>query len=180
MASGATRANENIPTLHHRVQTTVEEQSIGSSIFQALQCEGPVHAAGAVQPARSNAGIGRGVARHRLGRRAPGAEHHDGREPVGTGSDRRTHTGRHEPQAHEWRVRWQYPVRLPAMRRWQALGARPAEQAVLARLRTLRSSHSLRKTAAQLNADGFRTRRGTAWRLESGARVVKQDLRMAA
>src|SRR5229473_3262041 len=40
----------------------------------------------------------------------------------------------------------------------------PTEQAVLARLRTLRSSHSLRKIATQLNADGFRTRRGTAWR----------------
>jgi hypothetical protein len=32
-ATGATRANENIPTPHHRAETTPKEQSTGSSFF---------------------------------------------------------------------------------------------------------------------------------------------------
>jgi hypothetical protein len=33
VAAGATRANENIPTPHHRAETTPEEQSTESSFF---------------------------------------------------------------------------------------------------------------------------------------------------
>jgi DNA invertase Pin-like site-specific DNA recombinase len=47
------------------------------------------------------------------------------------------------------------------------------EQAILARIRELRPTCSLRKIAALLNQDGYRTRRGTHWRLESVARAIK-------
>jgi DNA invertase Pin-like site-specific DNA recombinase len=47
------------------------------------------------------------------------------------------------------------------------------EQAILMRIRELRSKLSLRKIAAQLNQDGHRTRRGTAWRLEHVARIER-------
>jgi DNA invertase Pin-like site-specific DNA recombinase len=47
------------------------------------------------------------------------------------------------------------------------------EQAVIIRIRELRPSFSLRRIAARLNEDGFRTRRGTPWRLESVARLLK-------
>ena len=51
-----------------------------------------------------------------------------------------------------------------------------AEQAALAELRRLRKQGcSLRAVAAALNEAGHRTRRGTDWRLESVARVVKLD-----
>ena len=50
----------------------------------------------------------------------------------------------------------------------------PGEQAVVSRVQQLRPSHSLRGIAAKLNADGFRTRRGTPWRLESVVRVARQ------
>ena len=50
-----------------------------------------------------------------------------------------------------------------------------AEQAALAAIRDLRAAgHSLRHIAATLNGHGHRTRRGTQWRLESVARMVKQ------
>jgi DNA invertase Pin-like site-specific DNA recombinase len=50
----------------------------------------------------------------------------------------------------------------------------PAEQAALAEIRRLRGQgHTLRGIAATLNSRGHRTRRGTDWRLESVARVVK-------
>lgn len=50
-----------------------------------------------------------------------------------------------------------------------------AEQAAIAEIRSLRSAGTtLRGIAAALNHRAFRTRRGTAWRLESVARVVKQ------
>ena len=43
-----------------------------------------------------------------------------------------------------------------------------AEQAVLARLGELRAYHTLRQIAVRLNEQGLlRTRRGSAWRLES-------------
>jgi len=50
----------------------------------------------------------------------------------------------------------------------------PAEQAALAEIRNLRrQGHTLCGIAVTLNGRGFRTRRGTEWRLESVARVVK-------
>src|SRR5580704_7093685 len=56
----------------------------------------------------------------------------------------------------------------------------PGERAVLAEICRLRNSGTtLRGIARELNHRAFRTRRGTAWRLESVARVVKQG-RMAA
>jgi site-specific DNA recombinase len=51
----------------------------------------------------------------------------------------------------------------------------PAEQAVLYEIRDLRQSgHTLRGIAAALNNRSLRTRRGSTWRLEHVARVVKQ------
>jgi len=55
------------------------------------------------------------------------------------------------------------------------LEADPAEQAALAEIRQLRhSGATLRGIAAALNHRAYRTRRGTPWRLESVARVLKQ------
>ena len=50
-----------------------------------------------------------------------------------------------------------------------------AEQEIVARIRELRRGHTLRQIAARLNEQGFRTRRGSAWRLESVARVVNSS-----
>jgi site-specific DNA recombinase len=51
----------------------------------------------------------------------------------------------------------------------------PAEQAMLDDIRTLRrNGHTLRGIAAALNHRALRTRRGSAWRLEHVARIVKQ------
>jgi site-specific DNA recombinase len=51
----------------------------------------------------------------------------------------------------------------------------PPEQAAVAEIRWLRSQRTtLRGMAAALNQRDFRTRRGTAWRLESVARVLRQ------
>jgi DNA invertase Pin-like site-specific DNA recombinase len=51
-----------------------------------------------------------------------------------------------------------------------------AEQGVLNEIRQLRQSgHTMRAIAVALNHRTLRTRRGTAWRLESVARVLKQD-----
>ena len=51
----------------------------------------------------------------------------------------------------------------------------PGEQAVLNEIGQLRKSgHSLRGIAAALNHRELRTRRGSSWRLESVARIVKQ------
>jgi DNA invertase Pin-like site-specific DNA recombinase len=51
----------------------------------------------------------------------------------------------------------------------------PAEQDALEQIRVLRSSgETLRGIAATLNHRAYRTRRGTLWRLESVARVLKQ------
>lgn len=51
----------------------------------------------------------------------------------------------------------------------------PAEQAVLGEIRNLRrNGHTLRGIAAALNHRALRTRRGSAWRLEHVARIVKQ------
>jgi site-specific DNA recombinase len=48
------------------------------------------------------------------------------------------------------------------------------EQAAIAAIRGLRASgRTLRQIAADLNQEGRRTRRGSAWRLESVARVVQ-------
>lgn len=50
------------------------------------------------------------------------------------------------------------------------------EQAVLAQAQRLRrAGTTLRGIAAALNQEGFRTRRGTAWRLESVARILNSD-----
>jgi DNA invertase Pin-like site-specific DNA recombinase len=52
----------------------------------------------------------------------------------------------------------------------------PAEQSALAAIRKLRSGgHSLRAVAGALNTSGHRTRRGTAWRLESVVRAINQE-----
>jgi site-specific DNA recombinase len=52
-----------------------------------------------------------------------------------------------------------------------------AERAALAAIRTLRSAgHSLRAVAGALNNSGYRTRRGTQWRLESVVRAINQDV----
>lgn len=52
----------------------------------------------------------------------------------------------------------------------------PTEQAALVDIRNLRGQgHTLRGIAATLNTRGHRTRRGTEWRLESVARVIKQN-----
>jgi site-specific DNA recombinase len=54
----------------------------------------------------------------------------------------------------------------------------PAEQGALAEIRRLRhEGTTLRGIAASLNHRALRTRRGTPWRLESVARVVKQAAR---
>ena len=53
-----------------------------------------------------------------------------------------------------------------------------AEQAVLQEIHRLRESgHTLRGIAATLNRQALRTRRGTAWRLEHVARILKQAAR---
>jgi DNA invertase Pin-like site-specific DNA recombinase len=50
------------------------------------------------------------------------------------------------------------------------------EQAALAEIRNLRrQGQTLRGIAATMNSRGHRTRRGTQWRLESVARVIKQQ-----
>jgi DNA invertase Pin-like site-specific DNA recombinase len=54
------------------------------------------------------------------------------------------------------------------------------EQALVAQLRALRAQgRSLRQIADALNAAGWTTRRGTAWRFEYVARVLASALRMA-
>jgi site-specific DNA recombinase len=51
----------------------------------------------------------------------------------------------------------------------------PSEQAVLDEIRQLRrNGHTLRGIAAALNHRTLRTRRGSAWRLEHVARIIKQ------
>ena len=51
----------------------------------------------------------------------------------------------------------------------------PGEQAVLAEIHQLRrGGHTLRGIAAALNQRMLRTRRGSAWRLEHVARIIKQ------
>ncbi len=56
------------------------------------------------------------------------------------------------------------------------LEADPGEQGALAEIRRLRSQgETLRGIAATLNQGPLRTRRGTTWRLESVARIVKQS-----
>jgi DNA invertase Pin-like site-specific DNA recombinase len=51
----------------------------------------------------------------------------------------------------------------------------PSEQGVLTEIRHLRQrGHTLRGIAAALNRQALRTRRGSAWRLEHVARIIKQ------
>jgi len=53
----------------------------------------------------------------------------------------------------------------------------PAEQSVLDEISRLRQSgYTLRGIAAVLNRRALRTRRGSAWRLESVARIVNQGV----
>lgn len=57
------------------------------------------------------------------------------------------------------------------------LEADPSEQEALAEIRRLRAQGTaLRGIAVALNHRAYRTRRGTPWRLESVARVLKQGL----
>ena len=52
----------------------------------------------------------------------------------------------------------------------------PGEQAVLAEIQSLRQNgQTLRGIAASLNQRALRTRRGSGWRLEHMARILKQD-----
>jgi hypothetical protein len=68
----------------------------------------------------------------------------------------------------------EFGYRLSADRRH--LEPDPTEQAALAEIRNLRRQGlTLRGIAVTLNRRGHRTRRGTEWRLESVARVVKQN-----
>ena len=54
----------------------------------------------------------------------------------------------------------------------------PGEQAIAAEIRRLRSTGmALRGIAVALNHRAYRTRRGTAWRLESVARILKAPAR---
>ena len=56
------------------------------------------------------------------------------------------------------------------------LTEQPAEQALLAHIRALSAQRlSMRGIAAALNNEGHTTRRGTPWRLESVARVLKTN-----
>jgi hypothetical protein len=49
----------------------------------------------------------------------------------------------------------------------------PQEQAALSEISRLRNEgRSMRRIAAALNVDGYRTRRGTEWGLESVARIL--------
>jgi site-specific DNA recombinase len=58
----------------------------------------------------------------------------------------------------------------------QHLEQNPTEQAALEEIRKLRSQgHSMRRIAVVLNHRAHRTRRGTPWRLESVARVLKTE-----
>ena len=51
----------------------------------------------------------------------------------------------------------------------------PGEQGVLTEIRHLRQNgHTMRGIAAALNRQSLRTRRGSAWRLEHVARIIKQ------
>ena len=51
----------------------------------------------------------------------------------------------------------------------------PADQVVLQEIHGLRQNgHTMRGIAAALNRGALRTRRGSAWRLESIARILKQ------
>jgi hypothetical protein len=51
----------------------------------------------------------------------------------------------------------------------------PGEQGVLNEIGNLRQSgHTMRGIAAALNRQSLRTRRGSAWRLEHVARIIKQ------
>jgi DNA invertase Pin-like site-specific DNA recombinase len=51
----------------------------------------------------------------------------------------------------------------------------PGEQGVLTEIRHLsQSGHTMRGIAAALNRQSLRTRRGSAWRLEHVARIIKQ------
>jgi site-specific DNA recombinase len=51
----------------------------------------------------------------------------------------------------------------------------PGEQGVLTEIRHLRQSgHTMRGIAAALNRQALRTRRGSAWRVEHVARIIKQ------
>ena len=54
------------------------------------------------------------------------------------------------------------------------------EQAALARIRELRPSYTLREIARDLNEQGLRTRRGSAWRHEYVKRIVDGDEATAA
>jgi site-specific DNA recombinase len=68
----------------------------------------------------------------------------------------------------------EFGFRLSADRRH--LEPDPTEQAAVAEIRSLRrQGQSLRGTAEALNSRGHRTRRGTERRLESVARVIKQQ-----
>ena len=54
------------------------------------------------------------------------------------------------------------------------LEADPAEQGILSRIRELKAAgHTTRQIAAELNREGSTTRRGTAWRFQYVAEVLK-------
>ena len=120
-----------------------------------------------------------GVAGYRLGGGAPGDLNDHGRgEPMGTGSDRRTDPRRPPTQTQPGRRVGNIAFGFRLGSDGEHLEPDPAEQSALAEIRRLRvEGLTLRGIAASLNHRAVRTRRGTPWRLESVARVVKQAIR---
>jgi DNA invertase Pin-like site-specific DNA recombinase len=96
---------------------------------------------------------------------------------VSSGSGKRSGTdaGRALAQAHQRGARREYPVRIPPQPGGKHVELDPGEQSVLSEIRHLRQSgHMIRGIAAALNRQSLRTRRGSAWRLEHVARIIKQ------
>ena len=105
-----------------------------------------------------------------------GTEHHDRCFPVGARGDRRADARdalSHKRGKGERVGNLAFGYRLAGD--GQHLELDPAEQDALTGIRRLRGDGMpLRGIAAALNHRAYRTRRGTAWRLESVARVLKQ------
>jgi site-specific DNA recombinase len=56
----------------------------------------------------------------------------------------------------------------------------PAERTALSEIQKLRhAGHSMRRVASELNRQALGTRRGTAWRLEHIARILKINVNLA-
>src|SRR5216683_3228215 len=177
--SGESAKSLNRPGMARLLAMGGREQGKGRHRGQAgpphPQREGSVRIAGAFREARRGVGIGGGVARHRLRCRKAGAEHPGGSFTMGAGGHRRAHRDamRHKRNQGERVGNIAFGSRLADD--GQHLEPDPAEQAALAEIWRLRGQRTtLRGIAAALNQRDFRTRRGTPWRLESVARVLKK------